>query len=978
MLKDSTNAPNFAEVIYVGQDSAYLHVVYNSDIKIISNPTLACSAANGSIYYAKLNKATGHIVSSKLLTSTMLLRATAAYMHNNILYIAGQNLGHLMPTFSFVSKFNTQTNTIIWTRNFYKQEFALAHITDIQLLHNTNRLVFAGNCGVSRSFKGEVDTAGNFFVGFPMGYNAGSPSYKTNPKFILTTSNKLFMVANDNTTNKINILSNTPGIFPYNDEMGYELNLQGTGRHFLKKAGNKIIYFIDKTSGSTCLVTDLSNNIITKKDFNGLHARSLSTANSKCFLTFVNDLGANKGNALVNIRTDSTLAIYDSRKQLLDTFMLGAFSCATTADNSYLYTLFDHMDTYSTAIRIQKESFNYMACYQQAYVPSTSAPVVSNLTTTLTGNGTSLTATIGIQQYVNPKGLVDTTLCNTPLAIADFTFPPQLCTNTGYTFSGVTANVVSSWSMTGTTLSNPILQNQPVTFTASGVFSATLSVTNSGGTSQIIKTFTVNATPTLAVSVATICAGQSYTIAPTGASNYTYTTGSAIISPANTLTYMVTGESHGCFNSAASQLQVNPMPTVTVNSGTICAGQSFTIAPTGAANYTYSTGSAIVSPANTLTYTVTGGTQGCFNSATGHLQVNPSPNITVNSGTICSGDSFTFMPTGAASYSYNSGSPVVSPAGSLSYLITGSNATGCSQTVMAYVIVKTTPDVAVSSASICAGESYTVTPTGASHYTYSTGPVILSPANTLTYTVTGESQGCLNSVTGYLQVNPLPVITVSSGTICSGNSYTLLPTGALSYSYSSGSPVVTPSGSMSYLITGSDAAGCKSTAMANVAVNPLPLITAGATQPLACALSPVTFTAAGAVTYSWSTSSSTQSVTGIFAPLVSTMYTVTGTDANGCQSSTGFLQNVAACTGIQSSVVRPGSRIYPNPNNGEFIIETEVNTEISIISATGQMMYTGKTTELTTGVSLKELAPGVYFVKLTGSSGRHLVKLIKE
>ena len=66
-------------------------------------------------------------------------------------------------------------------------------------------------------------------------------------------------------------------------------------------------------------------------------------------------------------------------------------------------------------------------------------------------------------------------------------------------------------------------------------------------------------------------------------------------------------------------------PTITVNSGAICAGQSFTINPTGANTYTIQGGNAVVSPSISTTYTVIGtSAAGCESLAfaTSSLTVN--------------------------------------------------------------------------------------------------------------------------------------------------------------------------------------------------------------------------------------------------------------------------------------------------------------------------------------------------------------------
>jgi len=66
-----------------------------------------------------------------------------------------------------------------------------------------------------------------------------------------------------------------------------------------------------------------------------------------------------------------------------------------------------------------------------------------------------------------------------------------------------------------------------------------------------------------------------------------------------------------------------------------------------------------------------------------------------------------------------------------------------------------------------------------------------------------------------------------------------------------------------------------------VTVNPLPVVNAGADQTI-CIGAPVTLNGSGAVSYTW-TNGVTNGVA--FNPTTTTTYTVTGTDANGCQNT---------------------------------------------------------------------------------------------
>lgn len=125
------------------------------------------------------------------------------------------------------------------------------------------------------------------------------------------------------------------------------------------------------------------------------------------------------------------------------------------------------------------------------------------------------------------------------------------------------------------------------------------------------------------------CQGGSTTLTSSPANFYLWSNGATTQSIPVTISgnYSVTVSSaSGC--SAASTITTVisiPVPTVTVNSPTICAGQSATLTAGGAATYQWSngmTGSSInVSPNVTTTYSVTGTTAGCASTASAQVTV---------------------------------------------------------------------------------------------------------------------------------------------------------------------------------------------------------------------------------------------------------------------------------------------------------------------------------------------------------------------
>lgn len=378
----------------------------------------------------------------------------------------------------------------------------------------------------------------------------------------------------------------------------------------------------------------------------------------------------------------------------------------------------------------------------------------------------------------------------------------------------------------------------------------------------------VNVPPSAGITPAggTICAGQSITLtANTDATNPSYlwspggqTSASITVSPTTSTVYSVaiTDGNTTCTAHATVGVDVNPVPMVSINSPTICAGQTATLtATTDAATPSYlwspggeTTQSIMVTPSSTTTYTctVTDGTTGCSNSASGIVTVNPNPNVSVNSPTICAGQSATLTATTDAanpSYLWSPGgettqSITVSPSSTTTYSVTVTDGnTSCSSGASGTVTVNPVPNVSVNSATICAGQSATLSATtDAANPSYLWSPggetsssITVSPGSTTTYTVTvtDGNTGCSKSGSGTVTVNPLPSVSVNSVTVCDGGSATLTATtdaASPTYLWSPGgettsSITVSPAATTTYTCTVTDGAtGCSSSGSGTVTV----------------------------------------------------------------------------------------------------------------------------------------------------------------
>ena len=560
---------------------------------------------------------------------------------------------------------------------------------------------------------------------------------------------------------------------------------------------------------------------------------------------------------------------------------------------------------------------------------------------------------------------------------------------TSYTAFGA---ISYSWNIGAIT---PIVN---VTVTANTVYTV-LGTGANGCISAATKTVTVSSTPSISANNGTICSGSSFVITPTGASSYSFSGGTATVSPTANTIYTVTGSSAGCLasNVLSVSVVVHSLPSITiVGSASVCEGSSTNLTALGASNYTWNTGfvgsSLSITPMLTGSYSVSGeDLNGCSNTATAQVFVNSLPTLSVNSGAICPGNSFTFTPSGALSYTYSSGSNIVTPLLTSTYSVIGSSPEGCISALAAIATVSVVNSLTVSvtgNTIICEGETANLLANGASNYIWSNGiltnTISLSPTATTNYTVTGVSGTCSNDAVFSVSVNPSPTVTVNNGTICLGSSFTINPSGASSYTYSSGSALVSPTVITSYTVLGSDNNGCISSAVSNVVVNSLPIITVISSSPNdVCPGEEVILISSGAVSYLWSSNGATTSSI-VISPTVTSVYTVTGIDQNGCEGLASVVQNVIDCTGINELANSKTSDfiIYPNPSNGNFSIHYDLGSvqscKLTMLDLQGKTIFTHvlTTQEKKYNLTGLDLLPGVYFCKFLVDEKNYAVKKI--
>ena len=433
------------------------------------------------------------------------------------------------------------------------------------------------------------------------------------------------------------------------------------------------------------------------------------------------------------------------------------------------------------------------------------------------------------------------------------------------------------------------------------------------------------------------------------------------------------------------------VPTLAINSTSICSGQSATLTATPSAlggTYLWSpdgqtTQSITVSPTSTTTYSCVYNLSGCNANGSGTVTVNSIPTVSVNSTSICSGESATLTATTNSSggtYLWNPGGATtnsisVTPSSTTTYSVVYS-LNGCNSSPgSGTVTVNQIPTVSIlENPAICQGQSTTLTASpSVSGGTYlwtpensTTNPVTIAPSATTVYTVVYTLNGCVSSpANATVTVNPN--ISVNGGqdiSVCQGGSVTLTASGTPTVSWSNGiqdGQSFVPSTSGSYVVTGTSANGCITTDTVIVTVNPLPLINAGNPQTV-CVGQQVTLSGSGAGaggTYVWSNGIQDNTP---FTVNGTTTYTVTGTDANGCSS-----QAQVIVTGLPL----PNANFSPDVTTGAIPLTVNfTNTSTNANSYTwdfGNGSGTNTLTLANTSTVYSEI--GVYTVWLVATNG---------
>jgi len=458
-----------------------------------------------------------------------------------------------------------------------------------------------------------------------------------------------------------------------------------------------------------------------------------------------------------------------------------------------------------------------------------------------------------------------------------------------------------------------------------------------------------------------------------------------------------------------------PTPSLGVNnSASICASPAYTFQNTSLSSASYTWNFQGGTPASSTatnpvvsyaspgmyTFSILGVNGTSSATATKTITIVPDPTVSATSGTYCNGSSYTLNGSGAATYTWSSitgpvatsPSLVITPIASTFYTLTGSNGV-CSSQGIYTIHIANGPTLSVADQSTCPGSSLILQASGASSYSWSTGALTsaiqVTPSANTVYTVTGFGAMCNTSETVSVTVIPFPMsITSSTNSSCSNsctgviNATTVVGPGPFTYTLSGSSCTLLPCtglcpGTYSLLIMNAGLCG----AIYDYTITaPAAIQSAITFTDASCAFCPTGVLSANATggvapyTYTWSPAGGNSATANNLLP---GCYTVTITDANGCEKEQSSC--VGFNTGLNSVSLNTALLIYPNPAKNTVGIQLQGLTfDCAVYNNLGQLIVTKKQNQNIFQLDLSTFAKGVYLVEVESGNQRVWRKLLVE
>lgn len=469
----------------------------------------------------------------------------------------------------------------------------------------------------------------------------------------------------------------------------------------------------------------------------------------------------------------------------------------------------------------------------------------------------------------------------------------------------------------------------------------------------------------------------------------------------------------------ASSCPVSVTPTTVSQCG---APAPVTLTATGATSYSWApatglsatTGATVTAnPGVTTNYTVTGtAAGGCSSTAvvTFTVGVKPNASFTASATSVTPGTtvSLTNTSSGASSYEWyvngqligtttDASGPIPS-AGTYTVRLIASSASGCKDTAEVIIIASACPiTVTASVPSVCQGGSATLSASGADTYAWApatglsatTGAsVIAAPTATTTYTVTGTAAGgCTSTAAVTLSIGATAEFAGLAASYCKNDAavVTLIgsPAGGVfkidnvALTANSFSPADYAAGQHTVTYTVAGACGQPDAQNFNIE-GPTAAFTPSATNVVVGTTVTLTNSSTGASTYKWFLNEAELGNTANNNVTLSSegVYTVSlvAYSASGCTDTTAVIINCTT-TAIDAEL-NAAVRIYPNPNNGSFYVESPVlPATVTVTDLLGKNVWTTRLQNNRETLTFSPETAGIYVVRISTAEGDAVRKI---
>jgi len=324
------------------------------------------------------------------------------------------------------------------------------------------------------------------------------------------------------------------------------------------------------------------------------------------------------------------------------------------------------------------------------------------------------------------------------------------------------------------------------------------------------------------------------------------------------------------------------------------------------------------------------------------------------------------------------------------YTVNVTDGSGCAQS--ATVVISNSGGVAGSvspDATVCSGDTHVLSATGGTNYSWNDGTsnvgtgstIAVNPTTTTIYTVTiTDAVGCTQQLVTTVTVNSVPTTQACcAGTICAGESVTLVASGGTTYFWNTtettANITVTPNTQTTYSVIAYNGTCAGQLATVVIGVDPAPTAIASASATNVAVNDVINFSNIGSVgtSYSWAfgdgQSSTTASPTHFYT--MQGTYTVIMTATLGNCTASDTLTIIVGPVAIEEAFWGGQVSVFPNPTSGELNLDMDFTVaqdlRVTVMDNLGRIVYDFANDDVIAQkllVDLSNEASGIYNVRI--------------